>query len=251
MSDAIRRHQAAYGWRAKIGVIVPSTNTVNEAEWNLMAPDGVTIHATRMPLHLDTTSDIGKAALHVDVERASRDLAQAGVDAIAYGCTAGSMVQPATSLSDVMVKATGTASVTTAASIVAALEAFGVRRIAVATPYDEKLNVHEAAFLEGAGFDVVNIDGLGIGAGGPEEYIEIARTEPAKIRKFVLGADRANAEAMVVSCTDFPVLGMIAELEQELAKPVVTSNQTTFWAALRAAGIYDRFMEYGGLLKDY
>ena len=34
------------GWRAKIGVIVPPANTVNQAEWNNMAPDEVSIHAT-------------------------------------------------------------------------------------------------------------------------------------------------------------------------------------------------------------
>ncbi len=35
-----------YGWRAKIGLIVPTTNTVNEAEWARMAPEGVSIHVT-------------------------------------------------------------------------------------------------------------------------------------------------------------------------------------------------------------
>ena len=43
---------ATYGWRARIGLIVPPTNTANEAEWSLMLPDGVTLHTTRMPLHL-------------------------------------------------------------------------------------------------------------------------------------------------------------------------------------------------------
>jgi maleate isomerase/arylmalonate decarboxylase len=251
MTAEPRRHPAAYGWRAKIGVIVPPTNTVNEAEWNLMAPDGVTIHAARMALHLDTSSDAGKAALYADVERAGRDLAEAGLDAIAYGCTAGSMVQPATALSDFMTKVTGTISVTTAASIVTALDALGVKRIAVATPYHDALNAHEASFLEGAGFEVVHIQGLGIGAGGPGEYPQIARTEPADIYDHIISADRAGAEAMVVSCTDFPVLGLITGLEVKLAKPVITSNQATFWAALRAAGLDDKFENYGVLLKDY
>ncbi len=251
MTGAFRRHPAAYGWRAKIGVIVPPTNTVNEAEWNLMAPDGVTIHAARMALHLDTSSDAGKAALYADVERTVSDLAEAGLDAIAYGCTAGSMVQPATALGDFMTKASGTNSVTTAASIVAALDAMGVKRIAVATPYHDALNDHEVVFLEGAGFEVVHIQGLGIGAGGPEEYPQIARTEQSDIEDHILKSDREGAEAMVVSCTDFPVLGLIVGLETTLAKPVITSNQATFWAALRVAGIDDRFENYGKLLKDY
>ena len=44
-------HYRPYGWRAKIGLIVPLTNTVNEAEWARMAPEGVSIHVTRMTLH--------------------------------------------------------------------------------------------------------------------------------------------------------------------------------------------------------
>ena len=56
---------------------------------------------------------------------------------------------------------------------------------------------------------------------------------------------------MVVSCTDFPVLEMIPELEDRLAKPVVTSNQATFWAALRATGLDDRFETFGALLRDH
>lgn len=251
MTGALRRHPAVYGWRAKIGVIVPPTNTVNEAEWNLMAPDGVSIHAARMALHLDTSSDAGKAALYADVERAASDLAEAGLDAIAYGCTAGSMVHPTTALSDFMTKVTGTNSVTTAASIVMALDALGVKRIAVATPYHDAVNEHEVAFLEGAGFDVVHIQGLGIGAGGPQEYPQIARTAPGDIQDHIISADRAGAEAMVVSCTDFPALGLIAGLETALAKPVITSNQATFWAALRVAGVDDKFENYGELLKDY
>jgi maleate cis-trans isomerase len=251
MIDAVRRHPTHYGWRAKIGVIVPPTNTVNEAEWHLMAPDGVSIHSARMPLHLDTTSEAGKAALFADIERASRDLAQAGVDAIAYGCTAGSMVLPVSDLSDFMENATGTASVTTAASIVLALEALDAKRIAVATPYHDVLNAHEVTFLEGAGFDVVHIQGLGFGAGGPQEYIEIARTDPKDIVDHIISANRGDAEAMLISCTDFPVLELIAGLEVELEKPVVTSNQATFWAALRAAGLDDKFENYGSLLKDY
>ena len=87
---------SAYGYRAKIGVIVPPTNTVNEAEWNRMAPEGISIHAARMPLHANTASADGKKLLYDDVKKATLDLVQARLDAIAYGCTAGSMVLPNT-----------------------------------------------------------------------------------------------------------------------------------------------------------
>jgi len=245
------RVPGAYGWRAKMGVIVPPTNTVNEAEWQLMAPHGVTVHAARMALHTDSDSAAGKRALYKDVRQATEDLAQAQVDVIAYGCTAGSMVLPITELSDFMETVSGAACVTTAASIVRALEALEVSAIALATPYHAALNRHEVRFFEQMSIATVHEQGLGIGAGGGHEYIRIAQTPLEKIHAHVRAADRPEAQALVISCTDFPVMGLIGRLEKELGKPVVSSNQATFWAALRAVGIEDRFDDYGTLLREF
>ena len=98
MADSLMHLPMNYGGRARIGLIVPPTNTANEAEWQSLTPAEVTIHATRMPLHTDTSSRSGIDALHQDIEKSSADLAAAEVDVIAYGCTAGSMVTPVDSL---------------------------------------------------------------------------------------------------------------------------------------------------------
>ena len=74
-----------YGWRAKIGVIVPPTNTVNEVEWNIMVPKGVSVHSTRMPLHSDISSVEAKQALYEDVRKATSYLPPARLNSIAYG----------------------------------------------------------------------------------------------------------------------------------------------------------------------
>jgi maleate isomerase/arylmalonate decarboxylase len=241
--------ETSYGTRAKLGLIVPPTNTVNEAEWHTMVPEGVTFHVTRMPLHTDTTSNAGKKVLYIDIEKSTSDLAQAGLSVIAYGCTAGSMMQPLDHLTDFMSDVSGVPSVTTAASIVAALQALKLRKISIATPYHDALNEHEVAFLADNGVETLKIAGLGIGAGGPEEYIQIARTPAAQIKQHVLSVDHEDAEAILISCTDFPTLNLITEFEQVLGKPVITSNQATFWAALRAAEIDDHFENFGMLLK--
>ncbi len=240
----------SYGRRAKLGLIVPPTNTVNEAEWHKMVPDGVTIHVTRMPLHADMSSDEGKKALYSDIEKSTLDLAQAGLSVIAYGCTAGSMVQSVDQLSKFMRGISGIPCVTTAASIVEALKVLDATKISVATPYHEILNKHEVEFLSRHGFEVLKIAGLNIGEAGVHEYIEIARTPSDQIRNHVLSVDHPDAEAILISCTDFPSLALIPELEQELGKPVISSNQVTFWAALRSAGIKDCFGDLGVLLAD-
>lgn len=250
MADNSDRHHE-YGWRARLGVIVPPTNTVNEAEWQRLAPQGVSVHATRMPLHADTESAEGERALYSDLEHAVKDLSAAGMRVIAYGCTAGSMVQPLTRLTDYMTGLCERPTVATAPAIVRALQALGATKVSVATPYHDALNQHEKEFLAASGIDTLAIAGLGIGAGGAHEYVQIARRPASDAFDLAVSVDRADAEAVVISCTDFATLPVIERLEQELGKPVVTSNQATFWAALRAAGIDDRLDGAGRLLREH
>ena len=54
--------------------------------------------------------------------------------------------------------------------------------------------------------------------------------------QLVRDADSPDAEAVFVSCTNLPTYDLIAPLEHELGKPVLTANQVTMWAALRVAG---------------
>lgn len=251
MPQSLLDRPTVYGARAKLGVIVPPTNTANEAEWNRMAPDGISIHSARMPLHADTESEAGKKALRDDISGFARDLAQASVDVVVYGCTAGSMISPVTDLPDFMAGETGRKSVTTAQAIVEALSALGVSRLSIATPYHDALNEHEVGFLADHGFETVAIAGLGYGAGGPDEYRNIARVQPDAVYQLARSVDRPEAEAILISCTDFATLDILQLLEDTLNKPVVSSNQATFWYALRMAGIDDKIPGFGRLLLEH
>lgn len=233
------RHASTYGWRAKLGVIVPPTNTVNEAEWQRMMPDGVTFHTARMVLH-DTSTAEGEAALLTDLGTAVGDLVPARVDVIAYACTAGSMTVPATTLPNRIATVAERPAVTTAAAIVAALEAVGAKRVAVATPYDDRLNAHEVEFLTACGFTVTAIAGLGYGAGGRHEYIRIAETPLDRIAAHAESVMAAGpADALLLSCTDLPTLPLIDGLEEAFGVPTISSNTATLWRSLRLAGIDD------------
>jgi maleate isomerase/arylmalonate decarboxylase len=242
---------STYAPRAKLGLIVPPTNTVNEAEWSRMMPQGVTFHTHRMPLHADTTSEAGKKALMGDLDGVFGLLKQSRVDAIAYACTAGSMINPVQALPEALSERNAVKAVTTSAAIVAALKALGAKRLSVATPYADRLNEHETHFLEENGFTVDRLIGLGIGANGPAEFIHIAETPIEKVAAHARTAFVPGSDALLITCTDFPTLPLIGPLEAELGVPVVTSNQATFWAMLRATGIGDRFERLGGLLANH
>lgn len=243
------RHRSVYSGRAKLGLITPPTNTVNEAEWQRMVPEGVTFHTHRMPLHPDTTSAQGKAGLMRDLQAVFGMLKQARVDAIAYACTAGSMINPVESLPESLTATCGVTAVTTSAAIIRALKTLGVKRLSVATPYHDALNDHETHFLEENGFEVARLIGLGIGQSGPADYVRIAETPLEEIEGHVARCFVPGSDAILITCTDFPTLPLIKALEERYGVPVVTSNQATFWAMLRAAGIDDRFDGFGRLLS--
>src|SRR5436190_1177809 len=88
-----RRQLEGDGRRARIGIVVPSVNTVMEPWAQKVAPEGVSIFAARMFIPPATTP-----AAFIEMDRnegrlAIRQLSSVHPDAIAYGCTASSIVQ--------------------------------------------------------------------------------------------------------------------------------------------------------------
>jgi maleate cis-trans isomerase len=231
---------------ASFGLIVPTTNTVNEAEWRQMALPGMRFALARMALHAH-----GDESLYADLRKAIGELAREHSDVIAYACTAGSMVQPLDSLAAYIENASGIKGVATAPALVHACRALGLGRIALATPYHDALNAHEQAFFEENGIHVVSLKGLGIGAGGPHEYVRIAKVAEEDVYRHCRSVDHPSAQGMIVSCTDFRTLAVLPRLEAELGKPVISSNLATFWMALRTAGRDDRVRGCGRLLEEH
>jgi maleate cis-trans isomerase len=244
------QHRSAYSSRGKIGLIVPPTNTVNEAEWARMMPGGVTFHTVRMPIHIHVVSEADRRTLIRDIAAKAIELTAAGVDVVAYACTAGSMVLPPRSLPEAVSEIAKVAVITTAAAIVEALRFLGAKTVSVATPYHEALNAHEREFLTAAGFGVRAIKGLGIGANGPADYPLIAQTPIDSVFQHAKSTFVPGSDALLISCTDFPTLPLIDRLERELGVPVVTSNQATLWDVLRAIGIAEPLARGGMLLSS-
>lgn len=238
-----------YGYRAKIGLIVPSTNTVNEPEFYFMAPRGVSIHTARIKLLGKATTE-SYLAMGAETERAASELATAEVDVIAWGCTSGSVIIPRQQLETSIVAQAGVPAVTTIGSVLSALQALGVKTISLGTPYVDFVNEQEVRLLEESGFKVAAWYGLHLGE-TQEERRGIGRVPPESLFRLVQYVDRPEAEAIFLSCTNLATIEMIDDLEAAVGKPVITSNQATFWHALRTAGLKDRLEGFGRLLREF
>jgi len=217
-----------------VGVIAPFDLALDREMWR-WAPDDVSLYVTRTP-YVDEPVSV-ELAQAVSDERAvldgTRDLIAAQPLVVAYACTSGSFVcgmAGERSLVRTMQAAGARRALTTSGALVEALAALKVRRLAVATPYVADLTALLHDFLAEAGVGAVSSAHLGLAA-------DIWKVPYDTTAELVRAADSTDAEAVFVSCTNLPTYDLIAPLERELGKPVLTANQVTMWAALRVAGV--------------
>lgn len=116
-------------------------------------------------------------------------------------------------------------------AFVAALEELGVKRVTIAATYPEGITAHFRRFLTDAGFEVLSEGSLGIISGD-----EVSELDADAVVRLVLANDHPDAQAIVVPDTALNSVESVEQLEREIGKPVLTSNQVTAWQGLRLAG---------------
>jgi maleate isomerase len=235
------------GWDAKwrIGVLVPYADVGPESEMQAMAPPDLVVHATRVPFGamragggMDPTIPLAPVRAFAeppDVDDATELLAGAPIHAIAFGFTSSAYVLGTDGeramLDRLATRSRGLPVVATCASIVAALRALGVRRVALYDPpwFDEELNSLGAAYYRSAGFHVAASSTCDLAS-------DQSRIEPAEVFGFVRSRVPNEAEAVVFGGNGFRVVGAIDALEHDLGRPAVSPNQALLWGAMRAIG---------------
>jgi maleate isomerase len=245
----------AAGYRIKFGVIVPSTNTVVEADYNRMAPHGVSLHTGRMYIENPVMdSDASFEALLVQIRAsirvAIRDVMTCKPDALIMGMSSetfwGGVDGNAQFIERVKTQSGLTIS-TGASACRAALECLGVRRIAVLSPYQPVSDKQVTRYFEEAGFSVVRFKGLRCATATAIAQVPEAQLLPI-IRDELNGPD---VEAIVQVGTNLSMVRLADEAERWLAKPVLAINAVTLWHALRSNGIKDQLRGAGSLLREH
>jgi maleate isomerase len=249
------------GWEAslRIGVLTPHADVCPESELQAMAPAGVAIHATRVPLGamaaggaMDPTIPLAPVRAFAEpphVDDAAELLAAAPLDAITYGFTSSAYVigrdGEAEMIRRLERRTRGIPVVAACAAAADGLRALGARRIALFDPpwFDAELNGLGRRYYESAGFEVV----LAAPCGLPSDQ---AKVTPAGLHAWVCEQTSPDADAIVIGGNGFRAVGAIAALEEDLDRPVVTANQALLWASLLAASADGRSVSGYGRLFD-
>jgi len=242
-----------FGWRARIGVLLPPGNPTVEPELWSMAPAGVSLHFAR----LETPPSVGRAGEHEGMEertRAYREglagpataLGQVRPDVVVMGHTASSYALgfgKDQALADRIASLSGAPTLLAAHAVLAALRQLGVKRLALGTPYPESISRQGKAYWEAAGFDIAGYHRL-------EDVKDIYAENEERAYRLARKADASGADAVLLSGTGLPTVAVLETLERDLGKPVVSSNQACLWQALRLAGVHEAIPGFGRLLRE-
>lgn len=237
--------------RARLGILVPYTNTNLEPDMALMCPDTVTLHFARLGGY-DQDEIPDEAQMQSlgasDLDDPLRLLMGVRPDVILYGCTSATLSHGLAfdrALADRIGAAGRVQTVTAAGAVVHAVRSLGARKVAFASPYVPAINALAVQFLKDAGITVVAeaapdvaLDNYGQGALDPQAVFDLGRA-----------ADHPDAEAIILSCTDMRSVETLARLEEALQKPVISSNQAMLFQALRCVGITAPVPGFGRLLE--
>lgn len=234
------------GHRAAIGLVVLATDHTIEHEWRQMLRlDGVAFYESRL-WNDATVNPETLGAMEKLIAGAAR-LIRPGepLDVLAYGCTSGTMViGEETVFARLREGRPGIACTSPITGALAGLKALGARRIALLTPYIDRINRMMRDYIEARGVAVPVM-----GSFNHDNDNEVARISAASLEAAVLDLGREDVDAVFVSCTSIRIAALVEGIEARLGKPVLSSNHAMAWHALRLAGYRDPVPGFGRLMR--
>lgn len=240
-------HDKGRAWRARIAFVLIATDGEIEKDMMMSVPDGVGVHFTRLPGSEDVTVE-NLMAMEKGLENAAaRFVFDNDLSVVCFACTSASALIGEQRVNAALKKGAPVAKPTSLISgAIRALKAFEAVNIAVATPYLDSINDLEAQYLVKSGFNISSFQGMNI-----LKDPDIRSVSPEFIKTYAKSVDRPDADAIFISCGALRTLDIIDDLEQQVQKPVVTSNQAMLWDTLRLAGINDKLDGFGRLLREF
>jgi len=240
------------GYRKKFAVLIPSTNTSVQPEFDDMRPPGVTNHISRIVIPnipLDNDADFQKL---IELIAAAQDEAVDSAmscepDRLVLGISAETFwdgLAASRKLKAILEDKTGLPVSMGSEAAAAALGLWHAKRIAVVTPYQPVGDANVRRFFEESGFVVKRVKGLKCAS-----PVAIAHVSEAQLRDAVREVDGDDIDAVIQVGTNLAMARLAASAHLWLPRPVIAINTAIYWHALRASGITDKVAGFGPLLE--
>jgi len=228
----------------RLGMIVLATDLTSEGDaGRVLADERIALHVSRVAYENPTTPENLRKMTPRLTEAARLLTPVPDLRAVWYSCTAASVeIGDAAVTAAIKAALPGVPVVTPPDAALQGFAALGVGRIALVTPYLIETTEPMAAYFAHRGLDVVNAQCLGL-----SDDRDMARATAETIIAAAMAADNPRAEGIFISCTALPALGVIAEIEGRLGKPVISSNQASLWRMAHHAGLSARLRGVGHL----
>ena len=254
-SDLLAREADVLGYRAKVGILVPASNTIVEPEMAAMQPPGVTNHVSRMSRVNRPAHDLEKYKKYlgasVDMDAAIDVLIACEPDIIVHGHSVDSLAK-GLSGADVMrahmqALSGGIPVMLPAHAILKALEVLGnPKNLGILTPWMPPADEACTAFFHEAGYNVLAIKGL-----QHPTPLHIATATAERLNQAVDEVNVDGVDCIIKVGTNSSMSFLVEDMEARLGKPVLTVNVITYWAGLRHLGITDQFKGFGQLAANH
>ena len=209
----------------KVGLIVPSSNTVMEPDFHRELGQDCAISTARIYLE-QVTRQAEESMIEDELPKALRLIKTTDPHVVVFGCTsAGSLggLDSDAGIARRIEQLTAARALTVVGSVVEQLTAIGPRRVAVFTPYEEELTLSVAQCVVDAGYELAKTAGMGIRANR-----DIGRVTASEIVEFVEAQiEGVDADCIFLSCTNWQAIDAIAPVTARFGLPVISSNQAT------------------------
>jgi maleate isomerase len=242
------------GWRQKFAVLIPSTNTSVQPEFDAMRPPGVTNHISRIRIPNIALNDDADFQRLIELIAAAQDEAVDAVmscepDRLVLGISAETFwdgLKASRQLKQHLQDRTGLPVSMGSEACEAAFKVLGLKRIAVVTPYQSVGDRNVQRFFSEAGFEVVRIKGLKCAS-----PVKIAHVSEAELRDALIELDGDDIDGLVQVGTNLAMARLAGQAETWMKRPVLAINTAIYWHALRESGISDRISGFGPLLERH
>lgn len=221
-----------YGWRARVGLLLPMDNAVMEPElYSLPGLEGISFYSAR--LQTNKREDMPNNGIEL-----STVFNELGTDAIVYACAETAFLKGVEGnkyISKEITRLTRQPAVSAMSSMIEAAKFLKLKCISLVTPYTDERHQVMIAFFERMGIKVIQSvnEDFSNRSNDEREWYACNIQPPYTAFRMAKEAYHSEADATIISATNFRTFEIINSLEEDTEKPVITTNQAVLWSVFR------------------